>query len=135
MHKLLTSYLQNRKQFTVCNDITSQINTIVCGVPHGSTLGPLLFSLSVNNLPLHTKFHVNFFADDSVLILKNKDHNNLQALANHELTIINDWLEYNRLSLNYKKSITFFLLQNKRELHYKTFNFTLVGINFQTQIV
>ena len=77
MHKLLTSYLQNRKQFTVCNNIKSQINTIVCGVPQGSTLGPLLFSLYVNDLPLHTKFHVNLFADDTVLILKNKNHINL----------------------------------------------------------
>ena len=90
MHKLLTSYLQNRKQFTAWNNIKSQINIIVCGVPQGSTLGPLLFSLYVNYLPLHTKFHVNLFADDTVLILKNKNHNNLQALANHELTIIND---------------------------------------------
>ena len=135
MHKLLTSYLQNCKQFTVCNNIKSQMNTIVCGVPQGSTLGPLLFSLYVNDLPLHIKFHVNLFADDTVLILKNKNHNNLQALANHELTIINDWMKYNRLSLNYKKAPTLSLLPNKRELHYKTFNFMLVGINFQTQVV
>ena len=103
MHKLLTSYLQNCKQFTVCNIITSQINTIVCGVPQGSTLRPLLFLLYVYDLPLHTKFHVNLFADDTVLVLKNKNHNKLQALANHELTIMNDWIKYNRLSFNYKK--------------------------------
>ena len=100
MHKLLTSYRQNRKQFTVCNNIKSQINTIVCGVPQGSTLGPLLFSLYANDLPLHTKFYVNLFADDTVLILKNKNHINLQALVDHELTIINDWMKYNRLPLN-----------------------------------
>ena len=49
MHKLLTSYLQNRKQFTVCNNIhvKSQINTIVGGVPQGLTLGSLLFSFYV----------------------------------------------------------------------------------------
>ena len=103
MDKPLTSYLQNRKHFTVCNNIKSQINTIVCSVPQSSTLGPLLFSLYVNDLPLHTKFHVNLLADETELIVKNKNHNNLQALANHELTIINDWMKYNRLSLNYKK--------------------------------
>ena len=42
-HKHLTCYLQNRKQFTVCNNIKSQINAIMGGVPQGSTLGPLLF--------------------------------------------------------------------------------------------
>ena len=48
------------------------------------------------------------------LILKNKNHNNLQALANHELTIINDCMKYNRLSLNYKKS-TYFISALKQK--------------------
>ena len=100
MHKLLTSYLQNREQFTVCNNTTSQINTIVCGVPTRATLGFLLFSLYVNDLPQHIKFHVNLFADGSVLIFKNKNHNKLQALANRKLSIINDWMKYNRLYSN-----------------------------------
>ena len=65
MHKLLTSYLQNRKQFAVCNNIKSQINTIVCGVPQDSTFGLLLYLLYVNDLPLNTKFHVNLIADDT----------------------------------------------------------------------
>ena len=33
MHKLLTSHRQNCKQFTVCYNLKSQINIIVCGVP------------------------------------------------------------------------------------------------------
>ena len=42
---LLSSYLTNRKQFTECNNIKSKVNTVVCGIPQGSTLGPLLFSI------------------------------------------------------------------------------------------
>ena len=115
MHKLLTSCLQNCKQFTVCNNIKSQINTIVSGVPQSSTLGPLLFSLYVNDLPLHTKFHGNLFADDTVLILKNKNHNNLEPLANHEFKIINGWMKYNRLSLNYISKYLFYLCSQTKE--------------------
>ena len=44
MHKLLASYLQNRKRLTVCNITKFQINTIMCGVPQGSTLGLLWLS-------------------------------------------------------------------------------------------
>ena len=70
MHNLLSSYLTNHQQFTVCNNIQSKASTIVCGVPQGSTLGPLLFSLYINDLLLYTNFQVNMFADDTVLILK-----------------------------------------------------------------
>ena len=45
MHNLLSSYLTNRQQFTVCNNIQSKASAIVCEVPQGSTVGPLLFSL------------------------------------------------------------------------------------------
>ena len=69
MHQLLRSYLNNRKQDTERNSIKSDLKTVLCGVPQGSTLGPLLFSLYINDLPKHTKLHVHFFADDTVLIV------------------------------------------------------------------
>ena len=107
MHNLLSSYLTNRQQFTICNNIPSKASTIVCGVPQGSTLGPLLFSLYINDLPLHTNFQVNMFADDTVLTLKNKNTAHLQQQVNQELTSIDEWMKYNRLSLNYTKTTYF----------------------------
>ena len=55
-------------------------------------------------MPLHTNFHVNLFADDTVLILKNKNINQLQQQVNRELSIIDEWMKCNRLSLNYAKT-------------------------------
>ena len=78
MHALLVSYPHNRKQFTLCHGTKSQIHTIQCGVPHGSILGPLLFSLYINDFPLQTKFSHNLFADDTVLTIKEKNIHQLQ---------------------------------------------------------
>ena len=42
--KFLSSYLTNRQQYTVVHQAESSVKSVSCGVPQGSTLGPLLFS-------------------------------------------------------------------------------------------
>ena len=60
------SYLTNRKQYTFINGISSTIEFIMCGVPQGSVLGPLLFLLYINDLPNISKILDFFlFADDT----------------------------------------------------------------------
>ena len=117
MHDLLSSYLSNRQQYTECNGAQSENNVIKCGVPQGSTLGPFLFLLYVNDLPLHTKFYVNLFADDTVLMLKNRNIDHLQQQVTEQLNGINDWMICNKLSINYSKT-TYFITQprSKRKL-------------------
>ena len=80
---------------------------MLCGIPQRSTLGPLLFSQYINDLPLHTSPHVNFFADDTVLLLKDKNIANLKLKVNGELKVVDEWMRANRLSLNYNKSSCF----------------------------
>ena len=43
------NYLSNRTQYVSFDNCTSDLQDIVCGVPQGSILGPLLFILYVNN--------------------------------------------------------------------------------------
>ena len=51
MFDLLSSYITNRKQFSKYNNIKSKVNIVVCGIPQGSTLVPLLFSIYINDRP------------------------------------------------------------------------------------
>ena len=44
------SYLFDRKHFVTCNSVQSKVQSVSCGVPQGSILGPLLFVVLINNI-------------------------------------------------------------------------------------
>ena len=67
------------------NDSTSNKLEVKCGVLQGSILGPILFSLYVNDLPKISELNVRLFADDTVLIMSDRDLQNLNKTANAEV--------------------------------------------------
>ena len=101
MHNLLKDYLTDRKQFTTYKNAKSDDTKIACGIPQGSTLGPLLFSIYLNDLPLVTNSHIKLFADDTAIILEGTNLIQLHDKVSKELTTIDNWMKRNRLSLNY----------------------------------
>ena len=54
--QLIRSYLTNRLQHTFVNGTKSNLSKVKCGVQQGSTLGPLLFLIYVNDLPNVSNF-------------------------------------------------------------------------------
>ena len=112
-HEWFTSYLCNRKQYVYVNNATSDSLPVVCGVPQGSILGPLLFLIYINDLNFISKI-VTFimFADDTNIFIAGHRLNDITLLINQELEKINTWFCANLLSLNVKKT-NYILFGNK----------------------
>ena len=73
INDLLKSYLTNRKQCVSINGIDSEYREVTCGVPQGSTLGPLLFLIYINDFRLClSKTSSGHFADDTFIIFNSK---------------------------------------------------------------
>jgi hypothetical protein len=108
----LKSYLNNRKQAVKYNNVISDQSTIVCGVPQGSILGPLLFLIYINDLCSVSTFFTILFADDTNLFMQDSDINRLERRANQEIKKVASWLQVNKLSLNIEKTHTMIFSNN-----------------------
>lgn len=98
------SYLTGRKQFIDLYDVKSIMEPILCGVPQGSILGPILFLVYVNDINNATSLSTLRFTDDTTVITSSPDINELYAKMNMELTKLDDWFRANKLCLNVKKN-------------------------------
>ena len=104
--QLFRSYLSDRRQYVELSCTVSDQCSITCGVPQGSILGPLLFTIYVNDLFLATDiFHPVLYADDTTLITSIfTTVQNSEEIINYELRNVSDWLKLNKLSLNVSKT-------------------------------
>ena len=108
--KLLTSYLTDRKQMTLIDGCLSALCLIEWGVPQGSVLGPLLFLIFINDLPLASKLITWLFADDSVFVQSAKSVLELENIMKNEVDKVQVWLLANKLSVHYVKKSQFMLV-------------------------
>lgn len=115
---LIETYLVNRSQFVAISDVSSSTLYINCGVPQGSVLGPLLYTLYVLNLRLAGLTARYFtFADDTVLVYSSPDISRLSNIVNHDLSRYAGWLRHNKLKLNDKKTVYMLFRQKNTPNH------------------
>ena len=94
----------------------SHVETIKCGVPQGSVLGPLLFIIYTNDLPGCLNLTKSIlFADDTTIYLSSNNISYLYTTMNGELLKLTDWFRANKLSLNISKTnYILFTYQNRQ---------------------
>ena len=90
--RLIKSYLTNRMQYIESNEQTSKMLPITIGVPQGSVLGPFLFLVYINDLPNSCDSEILLYADDAVLLCKDKTHDRLKSKSEKEFQKIESWV-------------------------------------------
>ena len=101
--KLMHSYL-NRFQIILVNSKYSLWSEIICGVPQGSILGPLLFNIYLSDLFIFVSPNIVNYADDNSPYATSKDTKSVINHLENEAKSLLQWLQNNAFKANPDKS-------------------------------
>eukprot|EP00745_Piridium_sociabile_P038460 TRINITY_DN70234_c0_g2_i1.p1 TRINITY_DN70234_c0_g2~~TRINITY_DN70234_c0_g2_i1.p1 ORF type:complete len:166 (+),score=9.79 TRINITY_DN70234_c0_g2_i1:36-533(+) len=97
-------FLRNRRQVIFQDSVLSSLRPVKYGVPQGSVLGPILFSIYINDLPLHISSSCELFADDTTIHNKNTSVNSVCTDLHKDINKLVTWTEHNHMALHPQKS-------------------------------
>ena len=91
-------FLHNHTQKCLVNGSLSECYILMCGIPQGTILGPLLFLLYINDLPLNCLFHSEqrMYVDDTHLTYLNGNIHSIQTFLNEDLLNIKCSVAYRK---------------------------------------
>ena len=113
--KIIISYLKNRKFKTQVNGKFSSMQSIVAGVPQGSILGPILFLFYINDLPMHPKVRLAFFADDTALLADSWNQNQALKYLQEYVKDLEKYYNTWKIKINVAKTELIIFTRNTRK--------------------
>ena len=131
---LLESYLENREQCVAVGESQSEPTALQYGVPQGSVLGPVLFTVYTGTLAFLLEAHgvTTFFADDTQLYIKVEDIDETRHRLSSLLSDLKIWMARRKLKLNDGKTEIIVIRGNLRNVPVANFGVMSFG---NTQLV
>ena len=111
------SYITDRLHCVSIEGTLSKYLKVKSGVPQGSTLGPLMFSIFINdisNLILDESCKLSLYADDTAIFCTDKNIHDVQLKLQSQFGTITKWLQCNDLFLNSEKTKTMLFGSNRK---------------------
>ena len=100
-------YLFNRSQTVSHKECLSDVGKVTSGVPQGSIIGPLLFTIFFNDFPECLKHsEVVIYADDTVIYVPGMDPFIIETRLSADMESISKWCVDNELILNFNRGKT-----------------------------
>ena len=139
IHNWIVNFLKGRQQRVVVDGISTSYLSINRGIPQGTVIGPILFSILINDIKAvnpSSNLLVKYANDISLSIPVGAKLS--QAESEIEVKSIMEWAKNNRLSLNLGKTWEM-LMKGKKEkdqpdpLQYikRKSNLKLLGVTFE----
>ena len=107
MRLWIKGYLSNRSVCTKFNGFISSAKNLLCGVPQGSVIGPILFLCYINDITGIAYKHdlqISLYADDAVIYQTSVDFMAVQTKMQLALNDILQWCTHNHVNLNISKT-------------------------------
>ena len=111
------SYLSNRTQAVRLNGASSTEGLIKHGVPQGSVLGPLLFNIYINDLPLllqKIQINTEMFADDGTIHKADSSLNTITEHLQNALHLTRQWCLNNQMIIHPGKTKSMLLASRQK---------------------
>ena len=114
----IMSFLSGRQQRVVVDGIVTRFLDINRGVPQGTVLGPILFSIMVNDIKsVKPKNLLTKYADDITLSVPVKSNASYVDSAHQEVANIKKWTEDNKMKLNLAKTFEMLIRGKTQKPH------------------